>query len=60
MQHGQRVVKREQEEHRARLDAIRADLTRRAAQAPISLEQLDGQLAVWRAARDAAEVVDLA
>ena len=60
VQHGLRLVEREQEEHRARLDAIRADLERRAAQAPISLEQLDEQLAAWRTARDAAEVADLA
>jgi antitoxin ParD1/3/4 len=56
VQHGLRLVEREQEEHRARLDAIRADLGRRAAQAPISLEQLDEQLALWRAARDTAKV----
>ena len=60
VQHGLRLVEREQEEHRARLDAIRADLERRAAQAPMSLEQLDEQLAAWRIARDATEVADLA
>ena len=60
VQHGLRLVEREQEEHQARLDAIRADLGRQAAQAPISLEQLDERLAEWRAGREAAEVPDLA
>ena len=60
VQHGLRLVEREQEEHRARLDAIRADLGRRAAQTPISPEQLDERLAEWRVARDAGEAADLA
>jgi hypothetical protein len=39
-------------EHRARLDAIRADLDRRAAEPPITMDELDQLLADWRAKRE--------
>jgi antitoxin ParD1/3/4 len=52
VQHGLRLVEREEQEHQARLDAIRADLDRRAAQPSISTEEMDARLAAWRAERD--------
>ena len=51
IQHGLGLVEREEEEHRARLDAIRADLDRRAAEPPITIDELDQLLADWRAKR---------
>ena len=60
VQHGLRLVEREQDEHRARLDAIRADLERRAAQASISTDEMDARLAAWRAERDTSGLADLA
>jgi antitoxin ParD1/3/4 len=53
VQHGLRLVQREEEEQEARLDAIRADLDRRAAQPSISLEEGDALLAAWRREREA-------
>ncbi len=52
IQHGLRLVEREEEEHRTRLDAIRADLDRRAAEPPITMDELDQLLAEWRAKRE--------
>ncbi len=52
IQHGLGLVEREEEEHRARLDAIRADLDRRAAEPPITMDELDQLLADWRAKRE--------
>ena len=52
IQHGVGLVEREEEEHRTRLDAIRADLDRRAAEPPITTEEMDARLAQWRADRD--------
>lgn len=60
LQHGLRLVQREAEEHEAGLDAIRADLARRAAQRSISTDEMDARLAARRAERDAARTVDLA
>jgi len=60
VQHGLRLVEREEEEHRARLDAIRADLDRRAVQPAISTDEMDARLAAWRADRDRAAADDLA
>ncbi|MEQ9332473.1 type II toxin-antitoxin system ParD family antitoxin [Thalassobaculum sp.] len=60
IQHGLRLVERENEEHRARLDAIRADLDRRAAQPSISMEEMDERLATWRLDRGRAAPADLA
>ena len=60
MQHGLQLVEREEAEHQARLDAIRADLGRRAETASISTEDMDRQLADWRRDRRAAETDDLA
>ena len=60
VQHGLRLVEREEAESAARLEAIRADLERRAAQPSIELAELDARLAAWRAARDAGEDGDLA
>jgi antitoxin ParD1/3/4 len=54
VQHGFRLVECEEVEHRARLDAIRADLDRRAGQTSITAEEMDARLATWRAERDAA------
>ena len=58
VQHGLRLVEREEAEHRARLDAIRADLDRRAEQPSIMAEEMDARLAAWRAERDAAAPAD--
>jgi Arc/MetJ-type ribon-helix-helix transcriptional regulator len=52
IQHGIGLVEREEQEHRARLDAIRADLDRRAAEPPITMDELDQLLADWRAKRE--------
>lgn len=59
LQHGLRLVQRE-EEHEARLDAIRADLARQAAQPSISTDEVDARLAARRAERDADRTADLA
>ena len=60
VQYGLRLVEREEEEHRARLDAIRADLDRRAVQPSISTEDMDARVAAWRAERDRTGPADLA
>jgi antitoxin ParD1/3/4 len=60
VQYGLGLVEREEEEYRARLDAIRADLDRRAAQPSISTEDMDDRIAAWRAERDRNKSVDLA
>ena len=60
VQRGLRLVEREGAESAARLEAIRADLERRAAQPSIEPAELDARLAAWRAARDAGEDGDLA
>lgn len=60
VQYGLGLVEREEEEYRARLDAIRADLARRAAQSSMSTEEMDGRIAAWRADRDKNNPVDLA
>jgi antitoxin ParD1/3/4 len=52
IQHGIGLVEREEQEHRARLDAIRADLDRRAAEPSITTEEMDARLARWYADRD--------
>ncbi len=52
IQHGLTLVEREEQEHRTRLDAIRADLDRRAAEPPITMDELDQLLADWRAKRE--------
>ena len=52
IQHGLTLVEREEEEHRTRLDAIRADLDRRAAEPSITTEEMDARLARWYADRD--------
>ena len=59
LQHGLRLIERE-EEHRARLDAIRADLARRAEQPSLTTEEMDARLAAWRAERDASASADMA
>ena len=51
IQHGIGLVEREEQEHRARLDAIRADLDRRAAEPSITTEEMDARLARWYAER---------
>lgn len=60
MQHGLRLVEQEEAEHRARLDAIRGELDRRAGQPAISMDEMDERLASWRAERDAGGPDDLA
>lgn len=60
VQYGLGLVEREEAEHRARLDAIRADLTRRAALLSISTEEMDDRIAAWRAERDRNNPADLA
>ena len=60
VQHGLRLVEREEALQAAWLEVIRADLERRAARAPITLADLDAELAAWRAVRDAGEDRDLA
>ena len=52
VQYGLTLVQREEEEHRAHLDAIRADLDRRAAQPSTSTEEMDDAITAWRTARD--------
>ncbi len=54
IQPGLMLVEREEEEHRTRLDAIRADLDRRAAGPFLTMEEMDARLAQWRADRDVA------
>jgi len=60
VQYGLGLVEREEEEYRARLDAIRADLDRRAAQPSISTKDMDDRIAAWRAERDRKNPADLA
>lgn len=49
-----------EENYVARLDAIQADLARRAAQPSISTEVMDIRIAEWRAKRDRKNRLDLA
>lgn len=60
IQHGLRLVEREEEEHAARLDAIRADLERRAALPAVPIEEIDARVDTWLEERDAARPADLA
>lgn len=60
VQHGLGLVQREEEEYQARLDAIRTDLERRAAQPSISTEEMDDRVAAWRMERDRKDSSDLA
>lgn len=55
LQHGLRLVERDEAEHQARLAAIRGDLERRAGQPPLSTEAIDERLRDWRAERDATD-----
>jgi len=54
IQHGLGLIERDEQEHQARLDAIRADLDRRAAGPFLTTEEMDARLAQWRADRDLA------
>jgi hypothetical protein len=45
-------MKHQEEIDSARLEAIRADLARRAAQPSISTETMDEMIKLWRAERD--------
>lgn len=45
-------MKQSNEEHRARLAAIRADLNRRAALPSVPIEEIDARLEAWRVTRD--------
>ena len=60
VQYALQLVEREEQEHQARLDAIRADLARRAEQPSMSMEDMDARLAAWRHERDSHELEDLA
>jgi antitoxin ParD1/3/4 len=60
VQYALQLVEREEQEHQARLDAIRADLARRAEQPSMSMEDMDARLAAWRSQRDSDELDDLA
>ena len=60
VQHGLQLIQREEAEHQARLEAIRADLDRRAETPSQSTDEMDGRLAAWRAKRDGAGPCDLA
>ena len=60
VQYALQLVVREEQEHEARLAAIRADLSRRAEQPSISMEEMDARLADWRRERDSTELDDLA
>lgn len=60
VQHGLRLVEREEEEHTARLAAIRVDLDRRAALPAIPIEEIDARIDAWLGERDAATPDDLA
>jgi hypothetical protein len=46
--------------HQTHLDAIRADLDRRATTPSISTDDIDERLAVWCTEQDAVELLDLA
>lgn len=52
VQHGVMLVKREEEAHLVRLEAIREDLERRATGPSLTLEQVDAEIATWREQRD--------
>jgi antitoxin ParD1/3/4 len=56
LQRGLQLVQREEEEHEARLAAIRTELAQRATQPSISTDDMDARLATWRARRDAPDV----
>jgi len=60
LQHGLRLLEQEEAEYHARLDAIRADLDRRAVEPSLSTDEMDKRLAAWRAERDARDPLDLA
>jgi len=52
IQHGLTLVEREEQEHQARLEAIRADLDRRSREPAITTEEVDASLEDWWAKRD--------
>ena len=60
LQHGLRLVEQSEAEHQARLDAIRGELDRRAAQPSLSTEEMDDLLTAWRTERDKGAIDDLA
>jgi antitoxin ParD1/3/4 len=60
VEHGLRLVEREEAQRGGRLAAICADLERRAGQVSISVEEMDARLAAWRAERDGGGAGDLA
>ena len=51
IQHGLTLVERDEQEHQARLDAIRADLDRRSQSPAIPTEEVDARLEAWWAKR---------
>ena len=54
IQYGLKLVEDEEQAHQARIDAIRADLEKRAAGPFLTTEEMDAQLAQWRTDRDVA------
>lgn len=60
VQHGLQLIQREEAEHQARLQAIRADLGRRVETPSMSTEKMDEQLAAWRERRGDIEPDDVA
>jgi len=60
LQHGLQLIQREEAEHQACLDAIRADLGRRAETKSMSTEEMDEELAAWRRGRGDVGPADVA
>jgi antitoxin ParD1/3/4 len=60
IQYGILLLEREEAEHQARLDAIAADLDRRAGGQSLSMSEMTARLEAWRREQTDEELADLA
>jgi antitoxin ParD1/3/4 len=60
IQYGILLLEREEAEHQARLDAIAADLERRAGGQSLSMSEVTARLEAWRRVQTTEELSDLA
>jgi antitoxin ParD1/3/4 len=60
IQYGILLLEREEAEHQARLDAIAADLDRRASGQSLSMAEMTARLEAWRREQSDEELADLA
>lgn len=60
IQYGILLLEREEAEHQARLDAIAADLDRRACGQFLSMDEMSARLEAWRREQSDQDLADLA